>query len=110
MKITHNKVGQNLNTSDAAKSDKTKGAGKASGESAASMLDTSDKSSAGPTRVNLSQRARDIQRAKEVATSAPDIDEAKVAKFQKLIDEGKYNVSAEDIADKMVDEHLNFPM
>ena len=37
-----------------------------------------------------------------------DVDEAKIAKLQKLIDEGKYKVDAKAIADKMVDEHLEF--
>ncbi len=73
---------------------------------------TSDKKSAssaeigGSAKLNLSDRAQDIKKAKEVAMATPDVDEAKVAHFQKLIDEGKYKVDAESVADRMVDEHL----
>lgn len=57
--------------------------------------------------VALSPRARDIKKAKEVAMkSSPDVDEAKVAKFQSLIDSGAYKIDAKKVADKMVDEHL----
>lgn len=108
MKITHNKVGQNLNLTDSSKSDKADGVkGKTPG--AESKLDALTSSSLGDSsRVELSPRAQEAKRIKELATAAPDVDEAKVAKFRKLIDEGKYNIDAKAIADKMVDEHLEF--
>lgn len=56
-------------------------------------------------RVDLSSRAQEMARAKELATPADDIDEAKVSRLQKLIDEGKYNIDADAIADRMFDEH-----
>lgn len=105
MKITHNKVGQNLNTKDAGKADKTdkaKAAGTGAGKAAALM----DNDDLGATKVDLSPRAQDMKKAKEIAMATPDVDEAKVARLQKLIDGGNYNVSAKDIADKMVDEEL----
>ena len=38
------------------------------------------------------------------------MDEAKIARFQKLIDEeGKYNVDASAVADKLVDERPLMP-
>ncbi|PIS11705.1 MAG: flagellar biosynthesis anti-sigma factor FlgM [Bdellovibrio sp. CG10_big_fil_rev_8_21_14_0_10_47_8] len=106
MKITHNKVGQNLNLKDSGKaekteiSDKLKISGKETGK--ASLFD----SDLGAAKVDLSDRAQDMKRAQEVAAASPDVDEAKVARLQKMIDEGKYNVSSKDIADKMVDEEL----
>jgi negative regulator of flagellin synthesis FlgM len=57
-------------------------------------------------RVELSQRAQDIKKAKELATPSGDIDEAKVARLQKMIDEGKYKIDAEAIADRLLDEHM----
>lgn len=57
-------------------------------------------------RFDLSPRAQDMKKIKAIATSAPEVDEAKVAKFQKLIDDGKYKIDAQAIADKMVDEQL----
>ena len=111
MKITHNKVGQNLNLVDSAKQDRAAGVGK----STDAKLGTLDKlgetkAAAGndASRVELSPRAQDAKRIKEIAMQTPDVDEAKVAKFRKLIDEGNYKVDAKSIADKMVDEHLDF--
>ncbi len=57
-------------------------------------------------RVDLSQRAQEMKKIKELAMKEPDVDMDKVAKFQKLIDEGKYKVNTKDVADKMVDEFL----
>ncbi len=106
MKITHNKVGQNLNLKDAPtaeKAGKTDDAKISGGKSKSSATDISD---LGATKVDLSPRAQDMKKAKEIATATPDIDEEKVARLQKLIDSGNYSVGAKDIADKMVDEEL----
>lgn len=106
MKITHNKVGTNLNTADSAKTDKADKVKNQNDKSAAfdklGALDT------GASKVDLSPRAQEMKKVKDLAMAAPDIDEAKVAKYQKMIDEGTYKVSAKDIADKMVDEELNW--
>jgi len=63
----------------------------------------------GSAKVELSTRAQDLARAKELATPSNDIDEAKVARLQKLIDAGEYKVDAEAIADRLVDEHSKMP-
>jgi negative regulator of flagellin synthesis FlgM len=85
MKITHNKVGTNLNTSDTAKAD---GADKAKarngGDTKQASLFGSD---LGATKVDLSPRAQDMKKIRDVAMSAPDVDEAKVARLQKMVDE-----------------------
>ena len=60
------------------------------------------------SQVNLSNRAQALQKAKDIA-SDQSIDEAKVARLQKMIDEGKYKVDAQGVADKMVDAHMSFP-
>ncbi|WP_295905419.1 flagellar biosynthesis anti-sigma factor FlgM [uncultured Bdellovibrio sp.] len=109
MKITHNKVGQNLNLTDSTRSDKADGVKNKATGAATNKADLLSSSSLGESsRVELSPRAQEAKRIKELAMSAPDVDEAKVAKFRKLIDEGKYQVDAKAIADKMVDEHLEF--
>ena len=110
MKITHNKVGQNVNTSDA-KSEKTAGAAKAGGvkgNSKSSETTSTESAQAGTqaTKVELSPRVQDIKKIKEIAKSTPDVDVDKVAKFKQMIAEGKYKVDAKAVADKMVDEHL----
>jgi negative regulator of flagellin synthesis FlgM len=113
MKITHNKVGQNLNVRDNAKSEKSDKAKAASSvdvkgakDAKASALESLGTADA--TKVNLSSRAQDIKRAKEIAMATPEINEEKVARLQKLIDEGKYKVDAKEIASKMVDEQASW--
>lgn len=112
MKITHNKVGNNLNTSDSGKAnsaDKAEKSNKAgSAADSAAKLGAIDKSDVGSSKVDLSPRAQEMKKIKDLANSAPDINEEKVARLQKMIDEGSYKVSAKDIADKMVDEELKW--
>lgn len=104
MKITHNKVGQNLNISDSKKAEKAEG--KAGGKpDALSLLDNQ---SAEASKVAVSQRAQEAKKIKEMALAAPDVDQAKVDKFTKLIAEGKYKIDSAAVADKMVDDELNF--
>ena len=113
MKITHNKVGQNLNLSDSVRTDKSKE------KSAVNALSTDQKTSDAKdvkdlvssgkndaTKLDLSERAQDIRKAKELAQATPDVDMDKVDKFRKLIDEGKYKVDAKAVADRMVNEGL----
>lgn len=57
-------------------------------------------------KVAISSRAKDAAKAMEAARSAPDIDEAKVAKFKAAIQNGSYKVDADKVADRMFDEHL----
>lgn len=106
MKITHNKVGQNLNVKDSPKSER---ADKATEKGIADITDGTVKKSDtdfGASKVDLSPRAQDMKKAKDIATQASDINEEKVARLQKMIDDGKYKVDAKDIAGKMVDEQL----
>jgi negative regulator of flagellin synthesis FlgM len=60
------------------------------------------------TKINLSTQARQISKAKEIAKQ-DSVDEAKVARLQKMIDAGEYKVDAEAVADKLVNEHLLLP-
>ncbi|MGZ3773810.1 MAG: flagellar biosynthesis anti-sigma factor FlgM [Pseudobdellovibrionaceae bacterium] len=110
MKITHNKVGQNLNLTDSGKSEKAQGLkDKNAASSIGAKEDALSSSALGDSsKVDVSSRAQDAKKIKELAMAAPDVDEVKVAKFRQLIDEGKYKVDADAIADRMVDEHLKF--
>jgi negative regulator of flagellin synthesis FlgM len=107
MKITHNKVGQNLNTSDTGQA---RGADKADRNSARDVKGSQADAlmELGASRVNVSDRAQQMKKAAEIARSVPDIDEAKVAKYQKLIDDGKYKVDSAALADKMIDEESSW--
>lgn len=108
MKITHNKVGQNLNLTDASRATQADKSKKSEGATANSNVTSGlpFASSTDSAKVDLSARAKDIQRAKDIAKASPEVDLAKVEKFQKLIDDGKYKVDSKAIAERMVEEHL----
>ena len=109
MKITHNKIGQNLNLIDGAKTDKADAARGKSGLAETAKADVLAKAglaSSDSTRIDLSPKAQEAKRIKELAKAAPDVDMEKVEKFRQLIDEGKYKVDAKAIADRMIDQEL----
>lgn len=58
------------------------------------------------TKVDVSSRAQEMKRAKEMATPSNDIDEAKVARLQAMIDSGSYKVDADALAERLVSEQL----
>lgn len=108
MKITHNKVGQNLNITDSGKSEKSEGTQKSkAGSNSTSAASIFNSSADQASRVNLSDKALEAKKIKELALAAPDVDQAKVERFRKLIDEGNYKVDAKAVADKMVDEEID---
>ena len=76
---------------------------KAKPEAKAEKVSSADIKSA--SKVAMSSEAQAMNKAKALA-SADTVDEAKVSRLQKLIDEGRYNTDASAIADRLVDEHL----
>lgn len=104
MKISGSSVGNGMQGIDAAKSREADAAGSSgTASTGAESLD------AAASKINLSSRAQQMQKAKELALSAPDVNEARVAQLQKMIDEGSYRVDAEAVADRLVDAHMMFP-
>ncbi|MBN1613663.1 MAG: flagellar biosynthesis anti-sigma factor FlgM [Deltaproteobacteria bacterium] len=57
-------------------------------------------------KVDLSTKAKDIQNLKSAVANLPDVREEKVQELRNRIESGKYNVSGEEIAEKMVGEAL----
>lgn len=101
MKVTNNSSGTNIQNINSAKQKGPEGLDSKKG----SGVEPGAKES---VKLNLSDRAQEFQKAKDIA-SKTDVDEAKVARLQKLIDDGKYAVDASAIADRLVDEHLSIP-
>jgi negative regulator of flagellin synthesis FlgM len=89
---------------DSAKLGRAEGAEKKPGKGAVAPEDL-----ASSAKVDVSERARDVSKAKALATPADSIDDAKVARLQKLIDEGNYKIDADAIAERMLDEHMKMP-
>lgn len=73
--------------------------------SAKDKKDISSSSLMGSAEVKMSPEAQAFQKAKAIASDS-SIDEAKVSRLQKLIDEGKYRVDAAAVSDRLVDEQL----
>lgn len=107
MKVTNNKIGGNLGNIDTAKAGKSDALGGLKKDNSAGALNKNS-SIAGSANVNVSERAQMMQKAKDIASSPVNVDEAKVARLQKLIDEGKYKVDSGALADRLVDEHMSW--
>ncbi len=58
-------------------------------------------------KVVLSPKAREIQEAKKILNSLPDIREEKVAHLKNQIENGTYQIKGEKIAVKMLKESLD---
>jgi negative regulator of flagellin synthesis FlgM len=57
-------------------------------------------------KVDLSTLAKDIQQAKTTLSQVPDVREQKVQEIKSQVEKDTYNVSAEEIAGKMVGESI----
>jgi negative regulator of flagellin synthesis FlgM len=55
---------------------------------------------------DISTAGKDFAKAHSVASHAPDTREDKIAELKRRIAAGKYEVDADAVADRMVDEHL----
>lgn len=109
MKVTNtgiNNLNQAIGNKESQKTDKAGGP-----EGALDKVSIGGKDASavkGSDRLELSERAQRMSKAREIASES-SVDEAKVARLQKMIDEGNYNVDASAIADKLVDQHLLMP-
>lgn len=103
MKVNNSSVGAaelaQLQKSQDSKASKEAKNNRASSERSALVTDSS--------RPEISQRARELAQAKEAANAAPDVREDLIADLKSRIASGKYNVSSEDVADRLVDEHIS---
>ena len=61
----------------------------------------------GRDKYEESKSAKDYQTAKDAVKSAPDIREDKVGDIKEALTSGTYNVSAQEIADKMVSKYFD---
>ena len=106
MKVSNNKIGGQLTGTETGKAAKTEAAALKKDVQGGALNKAAIKDA---TQVNLSERAQMMQKAKDIAGSPMTVDEAKVARLQQMIDEGRYKVDADAIADRLIDEHLTIP-
>jgi negative regulator of flagellin synthesis FlgM len=75
-------------------------------EKAKKSAKTEGANSSGDVSAQISTKGKELARAKQLAASAPDVREEKIAELKKRIAAGKYKVDSKAVADRMVDEHL----
>ena len=56
--------------------------------------------------VELSSRAKDIRQIRAALANTPDVREDKVMALKQEIENGKYQIQSEAVANKMIDESL----
>jgi len=59
------------------------------------------------TIVNLSTASKEVQTAKEIIASEPEVREDKVAELKARIESGNYTIDNKAVADKMVDSFID---
>jgi negative regulator of flagellin synthesis FlgM len=59
-------------------------------------------STSGTEQIDISSKAKDIQKATEAVNAAPDIRIEKVDQIKEKIESGNYNVSTEQLAEKIL--------
>ncbi len=91
-----------IQSSDTKKTEKTKVSGYESKTGSSPAVSKNESANA-----DISSKAKDMAKAKQVASDAPDVREAKIAALKEQIQNKKYNVGADAIADKLVDDHLS---
>lgn len=92
---------QNTDTASAKKTEKLKANAYESKDAQPSVSTKTDSASA-----EISSKAKDMAKAKQVANDTPDVREAKIAELREKIQNKKYDVSSSAIADKLVDDHI----
>ena len=70
-----------------------------------SSQETKDSSSSGD-RVDLSDQSKEMQKIYDVLQATPDVREEKVAQYKKLIEDNNYQVSSDDVADRMLKDSI----
>jgi negative regulator of flagellin synthesis FlgM len=60
-------------------------------------------STSGTEQIAISSKAKDIQKATEAVSTAPDIRTEKVERIKNEIAKGDYRVSSEDLAEKVLE-------
>jgi flagellar biosynthesis anti-sigma factor FlgM len=101
-----NKIGPSVGKMDTGRAEKAVKNDGAGGLSKTSVLNA--KSATKNANVDVSERAQMMSRAKDIASSQ-SVDEAKVARLQKLIDDGDYKTDANSIAERLLEEHMTIP-
>lgn len=92
-----------IQSSDVKKAD---GAKKAQGPKGSEKTGDAHGTSSGAVKAEVSDRAREMAQARQIATDAPETREERIAALKARIQSGDYKVDSKAVADRMVDDHL----
>ncbi len=102
----------NQSPSQSVQSSETSSAKRTDRSSAAGESHKAERGSAPATgegaRAEISARAREMSKVKDVAASTPDVREDRVADLKRRIQAGTYQVDSDAIADRMIQDHASF--
>lgn len=80
--------------------------GKVGAVSKAKVATNDGKVSGSEDRIEVSEKAKVLQKAKSAVDASPDIRDEKVSEVKKAIAEGSYNVSSEEIAGSLIKKSI----
>jgi len=69
-------------------------------------LQEGEKAGIAGDKVEISSQSRDLKKMQDILAQTPDIRSEKVSALKKAVEEGRYQVSAEKVAQKMIEEIL----
>lgn len=70
-------------------------------------VDKAESTTAKKDIISISNQAKDFQTAMKTLKDIPDIRQDKVSGIQDMYDKGEYNVSSDDLADKVINSIKN---
>lgn len=68
---------------------------------------TKMKGSSYSDKLEISQTGKDYQMAKQIVARTPDVRETKINEIKEQMEAGTYNISIQDVADKLADSYYN---
>jgi negative regulator of flagellin synthesis FlgM len=97
---------QGTETSKANQTSQSRGARRPERSDSSESSSVESSSARGDVNASISPKARELANAKAVATSAPDVREERIAELKRRVAAGGYQVDAEKVADRLVDDHI----
>ena len=101
-------MNQNIQSTQTDQAKKSDSAAKTAKAGQLAQIQKNQGTSAGDSKSDISAKGKEFAQAHAVAKSTPDVREDRIAALKKQIQDGKYEVDANKVADRMVGEHLAF--
>ena len=107
MRVNPN-VNQNIQSTQTEQTKRSDNAAKTAKAGQLAQIQKQQGSSAADSRADISAKGKEFAQVHAAAKAAPDVREDRIAALKKQIQEGKYEVDANKVAERIVGEHLAF--